>query len=349
MLKKISDDFYKTTVMNVAKQKQVIRSATIEILDYCNYKCKHCYVRNSYKKIMSKNDFFWVIDELHKEKCLWLLITGGEIFLHPNFKEMYTYAYNKGFIITLFTNGYYFDDSLIELFSKLPPNEIEITLYGDSNSYDGYVGVDGAFDRLDINIKKLCKTNLPLKLKTILCVDLYNSYSKMLEYSQKYNLPLRIDGHILPKINGENVEKMRLDPNIVIMEENSISLDLKKSAIDKLKHYEYNNALYTCSAGENSIFIDANLNACLCMMARHICVSLRKDNVSLKIAQKIIVDKKNKKAKLNKSNKCYNCKYRPLCRYCPGQFIIEKGDEYSPIEWYCRYAKQFFKFITKGE
>ena len=344
----ISEDFYKNAIMNSAKKEQKIRSATIEILDFCNYKCKHCYVRNTYRKIMTKADFFWIIDELEYEKCIWILITGGEILLHPDFKEMYMYAYDKGFIISLFTNGYFLDDSLIKLFSEFPPKEIEITLYGYSSSYDNYVCVKGAFEQLDINIQKLIKNNINLKLKTVLCAELYETYPLMFEYAKNNNLDLRIDGHILPKINGETVEHMRIQPEIVLKEELKLLPSMPLSAIEKLNTHQINNALYSCSAGENSIFIDAGLNACLCLMARHICVNLKEKNISLKNAQKIIIDNKKQKKLLKNKNKCYNCKYRPLCRYCPGQFIIETGDEYTPIEWYCSYAKYFYHLLTKG-
>ena len=34
---------------------------------------------------------------------LWLLYTGGEIFARPDFLQMYTYAKQKGLLVTLFT------------------------------------------------------------------------------------------------------------------------------------------------------------------------------------------------------------------------------------------------------
>ena len=37
--------------------------------------------------------------------CLWLLLTGGEPFLRPDFLDIYTYAIRKGLLLTLFTNS----------------------------------------------------------------------------------------------------------------------------------------------------------------------------------------------------------------------------------------------------
>ncbi len=341
--KQLSEDLYKSTLMEISREKQIIRSATIEMLDYCNYRCNHCYVRDSYKKVIQKEDFCWLIDELKNEGCVWLLLTGGEILMHPDFEELYLYAYNQGFIITLFSNGYYINEKIVKLFSAFPPQEIEITLYGGNEFlYDEYVGVEKAFKKVDLNIKKIIELNIPIKLKTVLTTDIYESYDKILNYAKKTGLELRIDGHILPKINGDNVEKLRLPAELMFMEDCQQTPSMLESAALKMQKYENSELLYSCAAGENSIFIDADMNACLCLMARHIKCKLIRNVVGLKVAQKNILAIKKHKKKLSYKDKCFECKYKVVCRYCPGQFLLENANEYVPIEWYCEYAKQFY-------
>lgn len=57
----ISRDVYIDEIMRVSSEKCIIRSATIELLDSCNYKCEHCYVKDSYKNIISKEKFFGLL------------------------------------------------------------------------------------------------------------------------------------------------------------------------------------------------------------------------------------------------------------------------------------------------
>ena len=104
---------------------------------------------------------------------------------------------------------------------------------------------------------------------------------------------------------------------------------------------------WASDAGRNSIFIDAKLNACLCLMARHISVPIGPDLKSLKLAQKEILHLVGEKKGLDSNNKCYDCKLRPLCRYCPGQFWLENGNEYEPIGWYCKYAEILYSKIKE--
>lgn len=339
----LNDKTYKSIIMKAAQENCTIRSATVEITDLCNYKCEHCYIRDTYSVLMSEKNFYWVIDELSNEGCIWILLTGGEILCHPNFIEMYQYAYNKNLIITLFTNGFNFDDAVISMLESMPPALIEITLYGGTKDrYDEYVGIPGAFDILDANIRKLCEKKLPVKLKTVLTKKLYNEYGEIKKYAAQMNIPLRVDGLILPKVSGERVDDLRLEPNELVEEEVMRQPGIIEHNRKLVSNYNFDKKLYSCAAGKNSIFIDANVNACLCSMARHICVPIGPQKVSLKEAQCEILKIVGEKEELKEGDACFECKFRPLCRYCPGQFLIENGDEYKPIKWYCKYAKMLY-------
>ena len=54
---------------------------------------------------LSTEEHYRLLDQLADAGCLWLLFTGGEIFARRDFLDIYTYAKQKGFLITLFTNG----------------------------------------------------------------------------------------------------------------------------------------------------------------------------------------------------------------------------------------------------
>ena len=84
---------------------------SIEVTRRCPLECKHCYnnlpmgdlaARN---RELSKEEHFQLLDQLVEVGAFWLLYSGGEIFARKDFLEIYTYAKQKGFLITLFTNG----------------------------------------------------------------------------------------------------------------------------------------------------------------------------------------------------------------------------------------------------
>ena len=71
-----------------------------------------------------------VIDEITEAGCLSLLITGGEPLLRHDFSEIYRHAKKSGLLVTVFTNGTLITPAVIELFADLPPQIVEISLYG---------------------------------------------------------------------------------------------------------------------------------------------------------------------------------------------------------------------------
>ncbi len=109
---------------------------SIEVTRRCPLECQHCYNnlpmgdQDARNREMTKEEHFRMLDELVEMGCFWLLYTGGEIFARKDFLEIYTYAKQKGFLITLFTNGTLINERIADYLVEWPPFAIEITLYG---------------------------------------------------------------------------------------------------------------------------------------------------------------------------------------------------------------------------
>src|SRR5207249_3463494 len=76
----------------------------------CNLRCIMCYTDcfNSPEMIQQELSFpeiVRIMDEIHEAGCLDLTLTGGEPLARRDFLDIYTYAKQKGFLVTVFTNG----------------------------------------------------------------------------------------------------------------------------------------------------------------------------------------------------------------------------------------------------
>ena len=109
-----------------------------------------------------------MIDEIAAAGCLWLLYTGGEVFLRPDFLDIYTRAKGQGLLITLFTNATLITPEIADVLAARPPFSIEVTVYGRSREvYERVTRVPGSYDRCLKGIERLRERGLPLKLKTM--------------------------------------------------------------------------------------------------------------------------------------------------------------------------------------
>src|SRR6058998_2074459 len=113
---------YKEFSLNVhthAAHTNTIVNAQIELTYGCNLHCVHCYTDcynrpDLIKRELSYAEVTRILDQLAAEGCLWVCFTGGEIFMRKDFLDIYAYAKQKGFLITLFTNGTLFTEALAD-------------------------------------------------------------------------------------------------------------------------------------------------------------------------------------------------------------------------------------------
>ena len=152
---------------------------TFEITPVCNLRCVHCYLSDRKKKEneLELNKIKSILDILASNGILFLTLTGGEVFTHPDFEEIYVYAKRKGFVVVVFSNGILLKEKWIKVFNKYPPFLIDISIYGASEeTYLKVTGDGSGFNKLidALNLLKANKLRFALKtpLLSINCKDL---------------------------------------------------------------------------------------------------------------------------------------------------------------------------------
>lgn len=164
---------YGQAVNILTKEKKSLYMAFFQLTPVCNLKCKMCYARrrprdilSSGKSILRFEQWKWFIDEAIKEGLTELSFTGGECTLHPDFCDIYAYAYDQGLQITVMTNGSYVTDQILSLWTNRPPLSISITIYGASeDTYERLCGNKIAFEKVYQNIRKMEEAGFFLNLK----------------------------------------------------------------------------------------------------------------------------------------------------------------------------------------
>ena len=114
-------------------------SGTFELTPVCNMDCKMCYVRLSPQEQQARGPLAdaarWL--ELAKTAAdagmLYLLLTGGEPFLHPQFREIMEGLHKMGLLISINSNGTLINEETVRWLKTCPPVRINISLYGASN------------------------------------------------------------------------------------------------------------------------------------------------------------------------------------------------------------------------
>ncbi len=320
-----------------------LHSCSIEITNTCSFRCNHCYVDKSTKKMMSFDMFKSIIDQLLELKCNSILITGGECTINSDFIKMYMYAKEHGMFVNINTNGFHFSKDVRNTFINYKPDLVEITLYGYNNkTYEEFTHVKNSYDSVIDNINFLSKNGIKFNLKATLTKENYMYLNELRKISDKYNEMFRYDFIIFPKLTeiGKGRNKLSLTPKEiieVIKADEGDSEHFRVQVNETLKNMHENNRIenvFTCQIARGVIFIDCfgNIKPCT--------VTDKKYNLCEYSIEDAIDDMQDyfKNMKFVNHSNCQGCYKRKLCRYCPGRFFLENGRYDVKSDFYCELA-----------
>ncbi|MBU2540513.1 MAG: radical SAM protein [Candidatus Omnitrophica bacterium] len=314
----------------------------IDVTYRCNLACQHCFiVPEENTEELKFSQIISIIDQLYEAGCLFLYFSGGEPFLREDFLDIYTYARNKGFLVSIFTNGTLISEEILDYLVKLPPYSIEITLNGITQDvYEQITQVKGSFSKVMKAIELIKDKNLPLVLKCNGMKINYDQILKIEEFSQdllgkKY---FRCNLSLDPAMDGSKRPcALRLSPeetlNIVHSDEDMFSL-----CREEFLHHKDNSRLkdgYLFPCGLSYFNIDAYGKMRLCLFIREAYSDLKKEKF-LRGFARIYENLSGLKFKTN--SKCRNCNISYLCRQCPGRALAENVDMEAPVEFFCELA-----------
>jgi radical SAM protein with 4Fe4S-binding SPASM domain len=321
---------------------------SLEVTRRCPLECQHCYnnlamgdlaARN---RELTKEEYVAILTELADMGVIWLLFTGGEIFARKDFLEIYTCAKQKGFLITLFTNGILINEKIADYLREFPPFAIEITLYGRTKeTYEALTQMPGSYDRCMRGIKLLLERKLPLKLKTVGTRINCHEVIAMKEFAeQDLGVEFKFDSLINPRIDCSQAPlAVRMSPEEVV----ALDLHWPTVAAEHRRLLEEEIAappaapatMYTCGGGVKAFAIDPYGHMSICVISHQDTYDIRTGSVREGWDQFLL---KVRQRERTRPTKCVNCRIHSVCNMCPANGELENGDPESPVDFLCQVA-----------
>lgn len=325
-------------------------NVTVEVTRRCPLTCSHCYNNlpmadpEARRQELSVEEHCRILDELAEAGCLFLLFTGGEIFARRDFLEIYRYAKQKGFIITLFTNGILINDRIADTLAEWRPFAIEITLYGRTReTYERLTGIPGSYDRCLAGIRRLKERGLPLALKTVaVTVNRHEIWDMKRFAEEELGLPFKFDAMMTPRIDcSQSPLELRLRPREIL----ELDLDdprrteewnrFSEEFIRPQQSSGHEGDVYHCGGGINSFAIDPLGRMSICVLSHVDEFDLR--GASVREGWEHFLAQVRKR-QITRVTKCTSCQLKSVCGMCPANAELEGGDQEKPVEFLCQVA-----------
>lgn len=194
-----------------AIQMKIPLSGTFELSPVCNFACRMCYIRKTQKEVQDSTRSIFTLEdwrriarEVRDAGMLYLLLTGGEPLLWPDFWTLYEELVDMGFLVSINTNGSLIDEVAIARFRKKPPEKINITLYGANDAtYRRLCGADGVFEKVDRAIQGLIHNNITVKINCSLTPENAQDLDWIVDYAKERGASLKVATYMFPPIRRD--------------------------------------------------------------------------------------------------------------------------------------------------
>jgi MoaA/NifB/PqqE/SkfB family radical SAM enzyme len=337
------------TVKQRVGARRVPLGGTLELTRRCNNRCRHCYNNlaagdaAAARRELGTAEVLRLLGEIADAGCLWVLLTGGEILLRPDFLEIYTGAKEKGLLVTLFTNATLVTPEVADHLARYRPFSIEVTLYGATPATcERVTGAAGSFARCLAGIGLLRERGLPLKLKSTVSILNRDEVPAMKRLARDaLGLPFRFDALLNARCDGSReVLDLRLSA------EEAVALDLadperaaalaafagRRPAAPAPSSPE---PLYRCGGGATAFAVDPYGRLRPCVISAEEGFDLRGGSFREGWEACLARVRERRRAP---GAKCGACGLHALCGSCPAHAALECGDPARPVDFLCRVA-----------
>lgn len=321
-------DFFKNYISNF----EYLMNLTIELTTACNLKCCHCYVQDRSNKTcikyLDKGLAKKVIDEALELKAVSITLTGGEPLLHPDVFDIAKFIKQKGFFLTLKTNGTLITKDNVKYIKK-QFDHIILTRYGCSKSiYETVTGIPGSYDKYLQALELLQTSKISYKENSVL---LNENECEIDEFLERTSM---LDAYI--SVNCDNKYALNHRPSDMAL------YRLFKKNYSKImlgKYQTINEQTRVCNCGECSLTINAEGEINPCTSFYYSLGNCRQQSlidVWCSLARKSLIEK----CKVKYFEKCMLCPDRKyLQSIAPCNNYTESHDMNCVSEELCRHCR----------
>lgn len=355
---------YEKYLIEKAVLKHIPLNASLELLPLCNMNCDMCYVRLSNEemenlgRLRTADEWLTLAKQMQEAGTLFILLTGGEPLLYPEFKKVYMGLRKMGMILTVNTNGTLINEKWADFFAENLPRRINITLYGTTEeTYEKLCHYSDGFQRTLQGIRLLRERNIDVKINGSLVKANKNDIKKIVKIANELGAGVNIDTYMYPAVRERNRPfnvQSRLLPeeaakgHLIFLKEQMGEEAYRIMAEEKVRSMEQMEAdtedlrEMRCQAGRSSFTVNWQGYMRPCVMLTE--PSFPIFTMDFKTAWKQLGEQTEE---IRISSRCSRCKFRTACQTCAACAFLETGSYKGVPEYMCRYTEETLRLLQE--
>ncbi|MCD7864687.1 MAG: radical SAM protein [Clostridiales bacterium] len=338
-------------------------SGTFELTPVCNMSRRMCYVRmtreeqESVRPLRTAEEWIRLGETAKERGMLYLLLTGGEPFSRPDFREIMEALHQMGLLISVNSNATLVTQETVTWLRKVPPTRMNITLYGASNeTYARLCGNPEGFSQVTGAIRLLKEAGIPIKINC--SVTPYNAadLEDIFSFCEKEELIVQATSYMFPPLRRDASmvgKNERFSPEEAA--EYSAKIEYLSNGRERFMEHVADNNLgglptdqdsdcqeiegegIHCRAGKCSFWVtwDGRFLPCGMLPGKH---NADVFEVGFDKAWQLATEEA---AAIRLPAGCTNCRNKDNCRPCAASVLTETGTYHNVPEYRCRMAEAY--------
>ncbi|MEU6230109.1 radical SAM protein [Streptomyces sp. NPDC047042] len=243
----------------------------------------------------------------------WLQLTGGEPMIDRDFLKAYAYAYERGMLLEILTNGSRLHrDEVLDTLTRMPPHKVTVSLYGASEeAADSLTRTKGSFRLVMKGLEAARAAGIPVAITLIMTKHNEHEADSMRDIAREYADRFSEYGSISPTYDGQP------DP----------------LAAQSPRFLGGNTVFRGCPAGHTFFHVDPFGLATMCKVGRENPIDLMTNGVAGLHGLPALAD-----AQMLRTGGCSGCKLSGTCRVCRPMAKAYQLAK-APLENYCQHRE----------
>ena len=331
-------------------------AGTFELTSRCNFQCRMCYIHDQRNADMSADEWISVGQEAVKRGMVFLLLTGGEPFLRPDFPEIYEALYKAGLMISINTNGSLITDELFDFLVKHPPSRMNISLYGCSDEiYNRLCGMP-VYEQVKKNILRLKHVGINVKLNAAITPYNAEAIESIYAFGEEYMMPVQTTTYMYPPVRINGGECGRAPARFSADDAAAYMLKCREQYLtpEQLRNFSdvsmfedtdcaaEEGEYMRCRAGRTSFWVTWDGRMLPCGMFP--CDGYKIAEMGFDAAWQAV---RTYTQDIRLPKECAGCPYKKCCSACAASVIAETGSAAIKPDYICRMTEVLYKLTTE--
>ncbi len=336
---------------------------TMELTPLCNMNCRMCYIRqdkaqmDKQGKMLTCAQWLRIAEDMKRRGVLYLLLTGGEPLVYPEFEQLYTALVQMGFVLSVNTNATLIDEHWADLFGRYPCRRLSISLYGrDDETYGRICGNPQGFTQVMRAVQMLKARNIPFRFTCSVTPENSAQLPDIHRIARELGVHLDVANYMFPPVRKPNGSEAyaRMTPeeaaasiyhNNQLRIPGELFMDAVRNSIAKASQGRDIRSMtgYTCRAGRSGFWINWKGELLPCGMMNEPKISLL-EHEFLACWRHVIIESQKEK----RCAPCDTCEKNEICHICMASMKAEPKDENGRPIYLCRMTDELIRLCRQA-